>query len=156
MAKLVTPATTIVLQPHIRETPTSNWIKTIIGIEYHIQEKRMYIELPVRKISLQIEEFETLIQKCREYIAKLPIAPTSFDYVTNTYYFYPLEPSFTFKLSAGFYHDDSRRSGSLGVTFDIEVSRIDISYDSIGCDFSIEPSDFLQFLDELEREVQAM
>ena len=156
MAKLISPATTIVLKPQTRETPASNWIETIVGIEFHVQEEKLYLELPPKEVSIKIEEFEAFIHKFREYIADLPIAPNSIITTVKTCYFLPLEARFSIESSSGYYMSEKRDMGKLAIGFNMSLTPIDISYGGIGCDFSIEISEFLGFLDELEQEVNAL
>lgn len=159
MANLVTGAATIKIQPQTKETPTSNWIKTTVGIEYHIQDQSFYVELPKNEISLRIEGFTRLIQTSREYINSLPIKSNILKENPKPFRFYPMEPRFDLELSSGSFLDENRSEGGIWVTFHMQLSTLNIEkvkLDSIGCTVWTKISEYLFFLDELEREVNTL
>ncbi|NOK61228.1 MAG: hypothetical protein GFH27_549307n210 [Chloroflexi bacterium AL-W] len=159
MATLVTGTATLKIEPCVKETPTSNWIDTILGIEYHIQNQKFYIESPKKEISIRVEGFNKLVQKSREYIKSLPVQGKTIEDNPEPFYFYPLEQSFSLEIGSGSFFDESRLEGGIFVTFNMPLRSMnieEIKLDSIGCTVWVTISDYLLFLDNLEQEVKAV
>lgn len=158
MAILAGAAATIEVRPVQRENPGSNWLKTCVGITYHIQDQLFHIELPTKEIIVQIEEFDKFLRRGREHIDSLPFWKTKTHPLLKTYSFTTMEPSFSITLGIGFF-DDNRQDGILVITFRLSLSRLRIekvSTDGLGCDLQVKISDFLLFLESLEQEVNAL
>jgi hypothetical protein len=159
MAKLRSATATIEILPCKKETPTSNWIDTRVVLEYHIQDQKLNIELPKRNVSIRHEGFEKLIKNSRKYIESLPISPSTIDYISNSYHFFPMEPSFNLRIFAGSFSDEKKCNGTLVVEFSMSLKALEVDellHDSIGCSVRMQIPDFLLFLDDLEQEVKAV
>lgn len=159
MAKLNSASTTIEIVPYRRETPTSNWIETIIALEYHIQDQKLRFELPSSGVSIQVEDFNRLIDGTKTYIKTLPTQVTSLKEPLDVYYFSPLECDFDLEFGSGFYFDDSHQDGIIYVDFKMSLRAFGIntlSGDRIGCVVEVKISTLLDFLDNLKQEVNAI
>lgn len=159
MAKLYSATTTIEISPCKRENPSSTWIYSRLGVEYHVKNQKLCIQLPDDKVLIRLEGYKTLIQKSKDYLESIPVSPVATDYISNAYHFFPLEPSFDIKIFAGSFYDATRHDGSLVVQFRLGLKSLgikEIANDSVGCSTQVNISEYLRFLNELEKEIKAV
>lgn len=159
MALLKSATASIEILPCNRETPTSHWLETIVVLKIHIQDQILNIAIPKHNASLRIEDFENLINNSRKYIESLPIRPNTIEYISNSYHFIPLEPSFYLRIFAGSFSDEAKQDGTLVVEFDVGLKGLDIEtllHDNVGCTVRVQISEFLGFLDNLNEEIEAI
>lgn len=156
MAQLRSASSTIEITPYKQEVPKGNWIDTLVALEYHVEDKQVRIELPSEKTSLMIEDFNRLFDDTREYIEKLPIAPirSSSDYSSS--YFTPMEGGFTFDFAYGYYSDNTRQDGVMYVKFDMRLATFNIMHDKIGCSVRVKIQTLLDFLGDLQQELNRL
>lgn len=156
MPKLITASATIEISPFKREKPKSNWIETILAIDYHLPNQTTRLELPSNGVSIQSEDFNRLINGVQEYIRSLPIHPVTMDQHIAPYHFSPTEIGFQIEFGYGFYFEEHRKNGKISIDFKMGLRAFGseaLSGHYIGCTTSTEIKTVQRFLDELEREL---
>ncbi len=160
MTKLIASSATIEIIPYERETPVSNWINTQITLDYHIQEQYIKFQFPSENIFVRVEDYRNLIEGVRSHLDTLPIQPiTSVNRQWKNFHFMPMEPSFELRLGSGAYSDEERQDGFIYIDFKIGLRVLNVKElvgDQIGCVVEVKITELMNFVIELEREVNAL
>jgi len=150
MAILNTFSTTVQIIPEERKSYKSEYIKTTIILEYHIQNQNIVLEFP--NIILTINDFKYLIKGIRKYVQTLPVRPLC---STEKFIFMPFEIDFHLELGYGSYINESYQDGY--VTFEFKMSLLSLGLetrgDKIGCVLHINIKTLLIFISHLEQEL---
>lgn len=150
MAMLKTFSTTIQIIPEERRSYKSEYIKTTVILEYHIQNQNIILEFP--NITLTINDFKYLIKGVRKYTKTLPVRPL---YSEDKFVFTPFEIDFLIELSYGFYINENYQDGYVTFDFSIQLGSIGVKpmVDRIGCELRINTEILLVFFNNLEQEL---